>query len=155
MAKAKKEKVVINLNADLTGFASASRPSLSHEKIAGRFASPFLGGPPKNRDLMDLMAHMFTDEEADLVQHLPLFRPRTVEKVAALAGRSVEESRRVLDNLAFRDAALALGWSLRENRRNQRHCAGTNHCILGCPTGAKQSTLESYIPRIQWLVPAQ
>ncbi len=102
MAKAKKEKVVINLNADLTGFASASRPSLSHEKIAGRFASPFLGGPPKNRDLMDLMAHMFTDEEADLVQHLPLFRPRTVEKVAALAGRSVEESRRVLDNLAFR-----------------------------------------------------
>jgi len=54
-----------------------------------------------------------------------------------------------LDNLAFRDAALALGWSLRENRRNQRHCAGTNHCILGCPTGAKQSTLESYIPRFE------
>ncbi len=32
-------------------------------------------------------------------------------------------------------------------QRSQKHCAGTNNCIFGCPTGAKQSTLVSYIPR--------
>ena len=27
------------------------------------------------------------------------------------------------------------------------HCAGSNNCAFGCPTGAKQSALVSYLPR--------
>ncbi len=34
-----------------------------------------------------------------------------------------------------------------DNLRNQVHCAGSNNCAFGCPTGAKQSALVSYIPR--------
>jgi choline dehydrogenase-like flavoprotein len=40
-----------------------------------------------------------------------------------------------------------MGWRYTQNRRNQEACVGANNCVLGCPTGAKQSTLVSYIPR--------
>jgi choline dehydrogenase-like flavoprotein len=52
-----------------------------------------------------------------------------------------------------RDAELlkagadALGWRVIANTRNQVHCAGSNNCTLGCPTGAKQSMLLTNIPR--------
>jgi choline dehydrogenase-like flavoprotein len=38
------------------------------------------------------------------------------------------------------------GWKFEVNHRNQHKCVGTNNCVLGCPTGAKQSTLVSYMP---------
>ncbi len=40
-----------------------------------------------------------------------------------------------------------MGFSVTPDRRNQIHCSGANLCIFGCPTGAKQSTLVTYIPR--------
>jgi len=43
--------------------------------------------------------------------------------------------------------ARELGYKAIPIRRNQKHCAGTNNCAFGCPSGAKQSTLVSYIPR--------
>jgi choline dehydrogenase-like flavoprotein len=43
--------------------------------------------------------------------------------------------------------ARKMGWRYTVNRRNQRACVGSNNCALGCPTGAKQSTLVSYVPR--------
>jgi choline dehydrogenase-like flavoprotein len=51
------------------------------------------------------------------------------------------------DSGLFRDAARARGWAVVANRRNQRHCAGTNNCSSGCPTGAKQSMLVTSVPR--------
>ncbi len=39
------------------------------------------------------------------------------------------------------------GWHVDINKRNQSLCVGTNHCVTGCPTGAKQSTLVTYVPR--------
>ncbi|HET9972658.1 MAG TPA: GMC family oxidoreductase [Streptosporangiaceae bacterium] len=51
------------------------------------------------------------------------------------------------DSALFRDAARARGWDVVPNRRNQRHCAGTNNCSSGCPTGAKQSMLVTSVPR--------
>jgi choline dehydrogenase-like flavoprotein len=46
----------------------------------------------------------------------------------------------------FAEGARKLNWHLLENTRNQKHCAGSNVCVLGCPTGAKQSTLQTFIP---------
>jgi len=51
------------------------------------------------------------------------------------------------DNRVIRQGAERLGWRYSENLRNQDHCVGANACITGCPTGAKQSTLVSYMPR--------
>lgn len=51
------------------------------------------------------------------------------------------------DQELFRGGAERLGWRVVENRRAQVHCAGCNRCVFGCPTGAKQSTLVSYLPR--------
>jgi choline dehydrogenase-like flavoprotein len=51
------------------------------------------------------------------------------------------------DSRIMREGAEKLGWSYLHNHRNQHGCVGANNCVLGCPTGAKQSTLVSYVPR--------
>jgi choline dehydrogenase-like flavoprotein len=51
------------------------------------------------------------------------------------------------DQELLRDGARRLGWQVDDNTRAQVHCAGCNVCPWGCPTGAKQSTLVSYLPR--------
>jgi choline dehydrogenase-like flavoprotein len=51
------------------------------------------------------------------------------------------------DNAILRRGAQAMGWKVVDNLRNQVHCAGSNNCAWGCPTGAKQSALVSYVPR--------
>ncbi|MBA3538059.1 MAG: FAD-dependent oxidoreductase, partial [Deltaproteobacteria bacterium] len=52
-----------------------------------------------------------------------------------------------IDNQLLKKGADAKGWNIIGNLRNQNHCAGSNRCAFGCPTGAKQSALVSYIPR--------
>ena len=51
------------------------------------------------------------------------------------------------DQEILRKGAEREGWEVLSNIRNQLHCGGCNNCVLGCPTGAKRSTLVSYIPR--------
>lgn len=43
--------------------------------------------------------------------------------------------------------AEALGLDHRPIRRNVKQCAGSGRCLLGCPSGAKQSMDVSYLPR--------
>ncbi len=52
-----------------------------------------------------------------------------------------------VDNTLLKRGADAKGWKIIPNLRNQVHCAGSNNCAFGCPTGAKQSALVSYVPR--------
>jgi len=51
------------------------------------------------------------------------------------------------DNRLMTEGAKKMGWRYTVNLRNQEACVGANNCGLGCPTGAKQSTLVSYMPR--------
>ena len=51
------------------------------------------------------------------------------------------------DNWLLKKGADKMGWETIGNLRNQAHCVGSNRCAFGCPTGAKQSSLVSYIPR--------
>ncbi|MDH5490702.1 MAG: GMC family oxidoreductase [Myxococcales bacterium] len=51
------------------------------------------------------------------------------------------------DSRIMAQGAAKLGWEYVENPRNQDRCVGANSCVLGCPTGAKRSTLVSYMPR--------
>ncbi len=51
------------------------------------------------------------------------------------------------DNQILKEGADRKGWKIIPNLRNQLHCTGSNNCAFGCPTGAKQSALVSYLPR--------
>ena len=51
------------------------------------------------------------------------------------------------DMRLLKAGATAKGWQIIPNLRNQLHCAGTNNCTNGCPTGAKRSMLVTNIPR--------
>jgi choline dehydrogenase-like flavoprotein len=68
-----------------------------------------------------------------------------VERRIHVAGQDPESIG--LDNTLLKRGADAMGWRVIPNLRNQVHCAGSNNCAFGCPTGAKQSALVSYIPR--------
>ncbi len=51
------------------------------------------------------------------------------------------------DSELLRLGAERKGWDVIPNLRGQLHCPGSNNCAFGCPTGAKQSALVSYLPR--------
>jgi choline dehydrogenase-like flavoprotein len=51
------------------------------------------------------------------------------------------------DSRLMAAGARHMGWHVEVNQRNQQGCVGANNCVLGCPTGAKQSTLVTYMPR--------
>jgi len=51
------------------------------------------------------------------------------------------------DMRLLKSGADAKGWKIIPNLRNQLHCAGTNNCTNGCPTGAKRSMLVTNVPR--------
>jgi choline dehydrogenase-like flavoprotein len=47
----------------------------------------------------------------------------------------------------MQQGADRLGYKWIPAQRNHKHCAGSNLCAFGCPTGAKQSVLVTYVPR--------
>jgi len=69
-------------------------------EVARHYSSPLLLGPPLCDQLMALVRHMYTEEEAELVRHIPPLRLRSAAEVARAAGRPVNEVRQVLDGLA-------------------------------------------------------
>src|SRR5262249_28312201 len=45
--------------------------------------------------------------------------------------------------------AQRLGWTASATPRSVRHCVNLGLCNFGCPSGAKQSTLVTYVPRAE------
>ena len=102
--------VNLDLNPALLGFGSATLATPAHHRIVKHFASPLLLGPPPSELLLEIVMHLFTEEEAEIVACLPPLRPRTAEKIARLAGQSAADTERVLKNLAENKfAVLASG----------------------------------------------
>ena len=109
-----KQKKTIELNIDLypqaVGFDTATHPTAAHHKIMKRFASPLMAGPPPSDLLLEWVLHMFSDEEADLVVHLPILRPRTAEQIERKSGRSLPDVEQTMHRLAFtKKNILAMG----------------------------------------------
>lgn len=98
-----------DLHAGLTGFASAKSVTSAHHRIMKNYASPLLLGPDPSEKLLEMVMHMFTEEEAEVVQHLPPLRPRTAEKVASLSRRTLREVKQVMDFLSLTKKVI-LGW---------------------------------------------
>ena len=110
MTTNKKAKQMIVINTEISAFGSANHPEPTHHRIMKRYASPLMGGPPKSDALLELVCQMFTQEQAELVVHLPIFRPRTAAQVAARVGYRTMEVKAILDHLAFeKKVILAVG----------------------------------------------
>jgi Pyruvate/2-oxoacid:ferredoxin oxidoreductase delta subunit len=61
---------------------------------------PELSGPPLCDELMSLIQHMFTEDEADVIRHLKPKEAKTAAEIAERAHRPVEEVSAILDVLA-------------------------------------------------------
>ncbi|MBN1381203.1 MAG: 4Fe-4S binding protein [Deltaproteobacteria bacterium] len=68
--------------------------------VAEVYSSPKLAGPPLCDELVALMVHVFTEEEATVARHVGPKARETAESVAAAAHRPVEEVRPILEHLA-------------------------------------------------------
>jgi len=71
-----------------------------------------------------------------------------VEQVWQEIGAAVPE-RLSRNARALADGARRLGWRGEAMARNVRGCANLGLCNLGCPTGAKQSALVTWVPRAE------
>jgi electron transport complex protein RnfB len=70
-------------------------------EIARSYSNPLLVGPPICDELIALVQHMFTAEEASLARHIKSPTGKTARAVAAAAQRPVDEVRPVLERLAY------------------------------------------------------
>lgn len=60
-------------------------------ELARIFTSVRLFGPPMSEELIELVCHLFSPEEADLARHLPFYLPGSLEKIARRARRNVQD----------------------------------------------------------------
>ncbi len=83
-------------------------PNLSRAylRLAKAYSSPALLGPPLCDELVALVQHMFTEEEAEIACHLKPWRPRTAASLARDSGRPLQEVREVLRRLAHEKFVL-------------------------------------------------
>jgi Pyruvate/2-oxoacid:ferredoxin oxidoreductase delta subunit len=88
------------------------RVSSAHRVVAKRLSSPLLLGPPICQELIDLVEHTFTEDEADLVQHLRPARGRSAADLARRVRRPVEVVQPILDGLAFTKRAIGCDGSV-------------------------------------------
>lgn len=70
----------------------------------------------------------------------------TIEKDMHVVREESEENKN-LDSQKLLKASEQLGWKYVMVPRAVKECKNMNLCPTGCPTGAKQSALETYIPR--------
>ena len=70
-----------------------------YRDVARRLSSPLMMGPPVCDELIALVQHLFTEEEAGVARHLGLFSGRTVAEVACAERRPPEQIKPILDRL--------------------------------------------------------
>ena len=77
-----------------------------YRDVAKRLSSPLLMGPPVCDELMAFVQHLFAEEEAAVVRHLPPLRSRTAAQIARAERRPVEEVAEILQRLALKKRAI-------------------------------------------------
>lgn len=88
----------------LDDYPGVSKP---HRDVAQRFSSPVLMGPPICDELMALVQHLFTEEEAALVRHLRPLIGKSAQQVARAEHRVRDEVEPILEHLAYGKRAIA------------------------------------------------
>jgi electron transport complex protein RnfB len=80
--------------------------SRAHMALAKKYSSTRLIGPPMCDELVSLVEHMFSEEEAEVAKHLKPWRPMTAKKLAAATGLPLREVEAMLDVLAHEKHVL-------------------------------------------------
>lgn len=89
--------------------------SEAHLAVALNYSNTHLLGPPVCQELISLVEHMYTEEEAQIVRHVKPMRVRTAVAISGKSGRPYDEVKRVLDRLAHeRHVILSFGKGDRE-----------------------------------------
>jgi len=79
-------------------------------QLASVYSSPLLAGPPLCEELVALVSHMYTAEEAELVQHITMPLGASAVEIAGMAERPVTEVEPILEYLAnVRGVIFSLG----------------------------------------------
>jgi Pyruvate/2-oxoacid:ferredoxin oxidoreductase delta subunit len=73
-------------------------PGVYHD-VARQLSSPARMGPPVCDELMAIVQHLFTEEEAGVVRHLGLLRGRRAEEIARAEHRPLDQIEPILDRL--------------------------------------------------------
>ncbi len=73
--------------------------SKSHVKLAKRFSSVILMGPKMSDELVALIAHMFTEEEAKFARFLPPVLPMSYKKCARLSNTDPDKVKVILEGM--------------------------------------------------------
>jgi formate hydrogenlyase subunit 6/NADH:ubiquinone oxidoreductase subunit I len=80
--------------------------SSAHMAVVGNYANPILLGPPICDELVALIMHMYSEEEADVMQYIKPWRVRSAKGLAKQCGRPLEEVKRILQRLAYEKSTL-------------------------------------------------
>ena len=78
----------------------------AHREVARKLSSPLLMGPPICNELIALVCHTFTEEEAQAARHLGRFGGMTAQAVARTEHRPVNQIEPALQRLAFIKRAI-------------------------------------------------
>lgn len=87
--------------ADFPGLAKA------HRDLMERLSSPLLVGPPICDELVALVEHLFSEEEAGVVRHLGLLKGRSAASIARAEHRPLDQVEPILHALAFKKRTIA------------------------------------------------
>ncbi len=87
-----------------------------YTEVAKHFSSTLLMGPPICDELISLVQHIYTEEEASIVRHLKPYRIKTAKAIARAENRPVEEVSTILEYLANEKHTL-LSYGPLDNRR--------------------------------------
>jgi electron transport complex protein RnfB len=109
--------------------------SKAHKALAKTYSSPFLLGPPMSDALIELVRHMYTEDEADIVQYLRPGRARTASHLARSSGRPLPEVEKALHHLAHEMfILLAVGRGRHERFTLMPIVPGTFEAVLMRPS---------------------
>jgi Pyruvate/2-oxoacid:ferredoxin oxidoreductase delta subunit len=76
-------------------------------EIARKLSNPWLLGPPISDELVALVRHVFTEEEANLVRHLKVIGKRSADDLARLAHRPLDAIEPILHRLSVEKRCIA------------------------------------------------
>ncbi len=89
--------------------AAPQKATESQLKLSKKFSSVMIIGPSLNDKLIDLIAHLFTPEEADVARHLPFILPKSYVPIARKAGQPQEEVKKMLETMNEKRVIFRMG----------------------------------------------